>query len=303
MTIYIICGPTASGKSALALDVARHQQGHIINADSMQLYKELPVLSAQPSLKDQASLPHFLYGTLSVTEISSVGKWLQLVEGVLKKSPSPSSIFVGGTGLYLKALIEGLSPIPDIPGIVRQELATLTRTTSPEDLFQLLREEDPLTAAQIDPHNTQRILRALEVIRHTQKPLAEWQQMAKEKTISLPLPLKIILIDPDRETLYATINQRVEDMLEKGAIAEVQKLKENYIIPSTTSQKMLGYEEISAYLGGYLSRREMIEQLQQKTRHYAKRQLTWFRNQFKPDIIWPKIYEPSAWVEFVSGME
>jgi tRNA dimethylallyltransferase len=303
MPTYIICGPTASGKSTLSLDLARHQDGHILNADSMQLYKELPILSAQPSLVDQTSIPHFLYSTLSIAEINSVGKWLHAVQTVLKKSSIKTPIFVGGTGLYLKALLEGLSPIPDIPPSVRQELESLLISTSKDYLFQLLKKEDPLTAEKIGPHNTQRILRALEVIRYTQKPLLEWHQIAKEKIVSLPLPIKIILIDPDRDALYAVINQRVELMLDSGAIEEVQTLKENHIIPSTTGQKMLGYEEICAYLGGHLSRKEMTEQIQQKTRHYAKRQMTWFRHQLSPDFIWPKVYAPSDWSGVLSKMK
>ena len=303
MTTYIICGPTASGKSALAIDIARHQTGHVINSDSMQVYKELPILSAQPVLLDQQEVPHLLYGLLSVTEVSSVGKWLNAANQAIKKPEVTTPVFVGGTGLYTKSLLEGLSPIPDIPASVREEIALAVENAPKGHLFQMLKKEDPLTAQNIDPQNTQRILRALEVIRHTQKPLAEWQKLAKEKLVQLPQPIKVILIDPDRETLYQKINDRVEHMLEQGAIKEVLKLKENHIIPSTTAHKTLGYEEISAYIDGHLSRSEMIEQIQQKTRHYAKRQMTWFRNQFKPDFIWSKIYGVSDWPEFVSKME
>ena len=298
MTTYIICGPTASGKSTLALDIARHVNGHILNADSMQLYKELPILSAQPTLSDQASVPHFLYSILHITDINSAGKWLQSVEAVLKKSPPHPPILVGGTGLYIKTLLEGLSPIPDIPPSLRAELDSLLAATSTTQMFQLLKEEDPLTAEKMDPRNTQRILRALEVIRHTRKPLLEWQKIPKEKIVPLSPPLKIILIDPDRETLYAALNKRVEHMLENGAIDEVRRLKERHILPSLTAKKTLGYEEILSYLEGHLVHGEMTEQIQQKTRHYAKRQMTWFRHQLSPDFIWPKIYVPSDWPEF-----
>jgi tRNA dimethylallyltransferase len=301
MTTYIICGPTASGKSSLALDMARFLKGQIINADSMQLYKEFPLLSAQPSAADQHQVPHFLYGALSATEISSAGRWLDLTETLLKNPALHTPVVVGGTGLYIKALLEGLSPIPEIPGMVRQEVALLANTLSREDLFRHLQEEDPLTAAQIDPHNTQRILRALEVIRYTQKPLAEWQKMEKEKRIALSLPIRIILIDPDRETLYARINQRTEWMVENGVIEEIKKIKDLPL--SSTAKKILGYEDGSAYLDGHLSKGEMIEQIQQKTRQYAKRQMTWFRHQLTPDFIWPKIYEASDWEAFLSGMK
>lgn len=303
MPTYIICGPTASGKSSLAIDISISQKGHIINTDSMQGYKELPILSAQPFIIDQQKAPHLLYGTLSVTEVNSVGKWLQSVGHMMKKHSITTPVFVGGTGLYIKSLLEGLSPIPDIPSSVREEIASSLKDVSTDHLFQILQKEDPLTAAQIDSSNTQRILRALEVIRYTKKPLAEWQKISKEKMVLLPEPIKIILIDPDRDALYTAINNRVEHMLEQGAIKEVLKLKENHIIPSTTARKTLGYEEVSAYLDGHLTRGEMIEQIQQKTRHYAKRQLTWFRNQFKPDFIWPKIYRSSDWEEFLSKME
>lgn len=301
MPTYIICGPTASGKSDLAIDLARSLKGTVINADSMQLYKEFPLLSAQPSAHSQNQIPHRLYGALSATEVSSVGRWLQLVEESLKDFSVHTPIFVGGTGLYLKALVEGLSPIPDIPGIVRQQLALLAKTISQEELFAHLQTEDPLTASQIDPHNTQRVLRALEVIRSTHKPLVEWQKLEKEKMVTLPLPIKTILIDPDRETLYARINHRTEWMMENGVIEEIKKIKERGIFLSSTAEKILGYEEISAYLETYISKGEMIEQIQQKTRHYAKRQMTWFRHQMAPTLIWPKIYEPSDWESFVSG--
>lgn len=301
MTTYIICGPTASGKSGLALDLARRLKGQIINADSMQLYKEFPILSAQPSATDQQQVPHFLYGALSAAETSSAGRWLELVETLLKKPALHTPVLVGGTGLYIKALLEGLSPIPEIPGTVRQELALLASTLSREELFHQLQTEDPLTAAQIDPHNTQRVLRALEVIRYTQKPLAEWQRLEKEKKVTLPLPLKIILIDPDRETLYARINQRTEWMIDNWVIEEVKKIKDLSL--SSTAKKILGYEDISAYLQGHLSKGEMIEQIQQKTRQYAKRQMTWFRHQLTPDLIWPKIYESSDWESLLSGMK
>ncbi|MFN7662358.1 MAG: tRNA (adenosine(37)-N6)-dimethylallyltransferase MiaA [Alphaproteobacteria bacterium] len=303
MSTYIICGPTASGKSALALDIACHLKGHVLNADSMQLYKELPILSAQPFLIDQQKVPHLLYGSFSVTERGSVGKWLTLVEHNLKTKDISCPVFVGGTGLYINALLEGLSPIPDTPPDVRAKLTEILSGNSPEYMFNLLKTQDPLTASQIDPHNTHRILRALEVIQFTKKPLAEWQQIPREKKISFPSPIKVILIEPDRQALHKVINNRVEQMIDKGAIKEVLKLKDNHILPSTTACKTIGYEDIYAYLRGYLSQEEMIEQIQQKTRQYAKRQITWFRHQIKPDFIWPKIYHQSDWPTVLSEMK
>lgn len=303
MPTYIVCGPTASGKSKLALDIALYLNGGIINADSMQSYEKLPILSAQPSVEDQKLVRHFLYGDFSVTEVNSSGKWLSSVQNLLKESSFQIPVFVGGTGLYIKALLEGLSPIPEIPGFIRQQLSVLAKTTSKDDLFGILQKEDPLTAEKIDPYNTQRILRALEVMRYTHLSLTEWQKISKEKMVDLPLPIKVILIDPNREALYDHINHRTEHMMKMGAIEEVKSLKEKNIILSTAAQKMLGYEEISAYLDGHLSRGEMIEQIQQRTRQYAKRQMTWFRHQIKPDFIWPKIYKTSDWKDFLSEMK
>jgi len=303
MTTYIICGPTASGKSSLSLDLAHYKKGNIINADSMQMYKDLPILSAQPSNDNHKEIPHFLYGSLGITETHSVGKWLEKIRYLLPKHPNHPSLFVGGTGLYIKSLLEGLSPIPDVPESLRSELSSLLLSSSKEHVFDLLQKEDPLSAQKIGPHNSQRILRALEVIRYTKKSLVDWQKEPREKIAKFPLPIKIILIDPDREALYESINHRVSSMLESGAIEEVTALKERGITPSHTSIKTIGYEEIFAYLDHALSRKEMIEQIQQKTRNYAKRQITWFRHQLSPDLIWPKVYSHPQWTDFLSEMK
>lgn len=280
MKLILIGGPTASGKSALALDLARHLNGQIINADSMQVYKGLPILSAQPSAEEQAQASHKLYGFLEMEEPFSVAIWVKLAVHAIKNFKGPS-IVVGGTGLYLKALLEGISSIPDIPSSVRESLAQ----QETKDLYARLQKEDPLMAERLKPGDTQRIIRALEVKLHTGKSLQEWQASETESPLKNIKPL-VIKILPPREELYESINKRANWMIQKGAREEVRAIPSQKL----NSLKTLGYAELKAYLKGDLSLEEARLKMQQKTRNYAKRQTTWFRHQIEAELMIEKIY-------------
>ncbi len=280
MNLILIGGPTASGKSAMALDLAKHLKGQIINSDSMQVYKGLRILSAQPPLEEQAQVPHKLYGFLEMDEPFSVAKWLNLAVHEIKNFKGPS-IVVGGTGLYLKALLEGISSIPEIPSSVRESLSQ----EATRDLYVRLQKEDPQMAERLKNGDTQRIIRALEVKMHTGKSLLEWQTQDTESPLKKERPF-VIKILPPREELYEGINKRVEEMIQKGALVEVKAVRANNL----NSLKTLGYTELTSYLEGTLSLGEASLKIQQKTRNYAKRQITWFRHQIKADLVVEKIY-------------
>lgn len=266
-------GPTASGKSALAMNLAERVNGVIINADAMQMYRDLCILTARPTEEEEAQIPHRLYGVLAATDTSTVALWLQLVVPEIRAvwAAGQQPILVGGTGMYIKALMEGLAEIPAIPAEIRAEARRLG--------IAALADYDPLMHARLKPGDTQRRLRALEVVLATGKSLAEWQEMPP----TLPLPeatFQVYKVDRSREEIYARIDQRFAEMAGNGAIEEVSKLQ----IPNLqTSNYPLfrahGVPEILKYLAGEMTLEAAISQAQQNTRNYAKRQMTWLRNQ------------------------
>jgi len=299
--VVIIQGPTASGKSALSIDLAQVFQGCIINADSMQLYRELPILSAQPSAEELRKTPHKLYGILDPTEQCSASRWATLVREVLEKEKENfrTFILVGGTGFYIKSFLEGLSPIPDVPQEYRQKLQHILVTQGKEALYKMLQEKDPVMSEKLIPQDTQRVMRALEIILFTKKSLAEWQKEKGEENVVTPSFL--INLIPPREPLYERINQRVLHMLEQGALEEVRALWERGLSYPTCS-KTLGYQELVNHLEGKISLDQAVEKIQQKSRNYAKRQLTWLRHQTKPSLVWEKLYESKDWQPFRLGL-
>jgi tRNA dimethylallyltransferase len=274
--IYIIGGPTASGKSAFALELARGVEGEIINGDSMQLYRHLHILTARPT--DVQDIPHHLYGVLQGNEISSLGWWYEaackVIEGIQARGKTP--IVVGGTGLYLRALTQGLSLIPDIPDVIRQEARHLAGTLSEEDFFKLVVREDPKIQGVIHQNDTQRLTRALEVIWATQSSLQDCQ--GKPRKI-LELDSQYLVILPPRDILYQRINDRFIWMVENGALKEVEDLLQSNIDPASPVLKAVGVPELTGYLKGNFSLDQAIAQAQQSTRRYAKRQTTWFTRQ------------------------
>lgn len=282
--VLIVAGPTASGKSALAMAAAREFDGVVINADSMQVYAELRVLTARPSPEEEALVPHRLYGVLSATETCSAGRWreMALAEIAACHAAGRLPVVCGGTGLYLKALTEGLSPMPEVPEDIRAAWRARLAAKGGEALHQLLAARDPVTAGRLEAGDGQRIVRALEVLDHTGRSLAEWQAIPPEGPPQ-GLRFLIILLMPPRDWLYARCDRRLAAMVQDGALEEVRRLGAMRLDPDLPAAKALGVPELSAYLAGNLDLGEAVSLAQQATRRYAKRQSTWFRHQIIAD--------------------
>jgi tRNA dimethylallyltransferase len=285
--LALIAGPTASGKSALALALAEQTDGVIINADSAQLYRDLPVLSAAPTAAELARAEHRLYGVLDGASPCSAADWAAMarreVEAAHQRDKLP--ILVGGTGLYLRTLLDGIAPIPPIDPQVRAEV----RARHVGDNHARLAELDPAAAARLNPADTLRIARALEVVVSTKRTLADWQRR-REGGIAGAIRLQPIILLPPRDWLYARCDERFAAMVEHGAIEEVQALLRRNLDAKLPVMRAIGVREIGAYLNGDFDRDEAIARGQQATRNYAKRQYTWFAHQPPPQ--WPRFAEP-----------
>ena len=284
--IILIYGPTASGKSKFAIKIAKKINGEIVNADSMQIYKELKILSARPLKTDYKKIKHHLYGFHSVKKNFSTGNWLRLVKKKIKeiKKRKKTPILVGGTGLYFKALTEGLVKIPNIPIKLRKNIRELHKKLGPKKFFSRLKNLDPLAAKRINPLDSQRSIRAYEIKLFTKKSMYEWFKNTKsdfEKE-----DFYKILIDYPREKLINQINIRSKNMIKNNAILEVKKLMKLNVPSSKTVQKAIGVREIGAYINQNIQINELIEKISIKTRQYAKRQTTWARGNM---IDWNKI--------------
>jgi tRNA dimethylallyltransferase len=273
--ILILTGTTCSGKSALALELAATRPAVIINADAMQMYRELRILTARPSVEEEACVEHALYGVLDATTNGSVKLWLEMVLPVIAQARKDGKLpmLVGGTGMYLKALMEGINDIPPIPDDVREAV----RNT--ENIYEALQAKDPIMAARLKLGDTQRILRALEVVEATGESLASFQ----EKPTTSPLPdarFHMCFADKSREEIYARIDARFLQMMEQGALEEVRALMELQLPETLPLMRAHGVPELIRYLQGTMTREEAVAKGQQNTRNYAKRQITWLRNQF-----------------------
>ena len=275
--IILISGPTASGKSNFSIKLAKKINGEIINADSMQVYKELKILSARPNLKDYQSIKHHLYGFHSVKNNFSTGDWLKnaikKIKEVRRKKKIP--IFVGGTGLYFKALIEGLVSIPNIPIRFRNKIRNLHKNLGQKKFYQKLIKLDPYSKEKINPTDTQRSIRAYEVKQFTKKSLHDWFKNTKsyfEKEDFFK-----IYIDYPREELIQRIGKRTEQMIKIGAINEVKRFIKLKVRKDKSVNKAIGIHEIKEYLEKRNDMSEVIEKISIKTRQYAKRQSTWAR--------------------------
>lgn len=275
--VQIIFGPTASGKSLCAIQRVQKSGGVIINADATQLYAELRILSARPSEADEKEAPHLLYGVVQGSENASVAWWVQRATEEIQKAweRKETPVLCGGTGMYLAALMEGISEIPAVPAEVRQQVAEMQNG----ELHSVLQKHDPQMAAKLKEGDTQRLRRACEVWFATGQSLSAWQQAPKKR----PLPeaeWQVTLLNPPRAALYERINQRFLQMMEMGAEEEVRALMAKGYPASHPIMKAVGVPEISAYLRGEISKEAATEIAQQHSRNYAKRQITWLKNQF-----------------------
>lgn len=283
--VLIIAGPTAGGKSGAALDVAREFGGAVINCDSMQVYHELHILSARPSSVDEAFAPHRLYGVLPASERCSAGRWLELAVPEIKRAWSENRlpIITGGTGLYIKALQEGLSPIPDIPARFRSEAQDLHTEVGGEAFRATLVELDPDSAALLPAGDTQRLIRAYEVVKATGKPLSQWRQ-GTEAVPPIEAKYTTIVLMPPRDELYATIDTRFDQMIEAGALEEAKAIHNLDLDPGLPAMKAVGVPQLGRYLRGEQTLETACEDAKRASRNLAKRQMTWFRNQIEFDL-------------------
>jgi tRNA dimethylallyltransferase len=282
----LIAGPTASGKSAAALMLAERLGGTVVNADSMQVYRELPILAAHPTPEEFARVPHRLYGTIPAAEAYSVGRWLNDAKEAIGAAAAEGTvpILAGGTGLYFKALQEGLAPVPDVPPEIRSLWRDRAAMQGAEALHRELDARDPAMAARIPSADSQRIVRALEVIDATSISLAEWQGAAAAPVLA-PDGVMRLVIAPERPPLYAAIDARFDSMVAAGAIEEVGALLALGLDPGLPAMRAHGVRELAGYLSGRTGRAEAIAKAKTETRRYAKRQMTWLKR-FMKDWHW-----------------
>ena len=275
--IILVYGPTASGKSKFAVQLAKKVNGEIINADSMQIYKEFKILSARPLQKDYQKIKHHLYGFHNAKKNFSTGEWLKLVNKKILdlKKRKKTPILVGGTGLYFKALTEGLVDIPNIPIRYRKEVRSLHRKIGAKKFFLKLIKLDPLTKQYIDPSDTQRSIRAYEIKLFTKKSIYDWFKNTKSNYENKDFYK--IYIDYPRKELLERIAHRAREMIENGAIKEVKKFNKLRIPKSKSASKAIGVNEIREFIAKKIQISEVIEKISIKTRQYAKRQSTWAR--------------------------
>ena len=282
--VIIVTGPTASGKSGLGLELARRFKGVVVNADSLQVYRELRILTARPDANAEAAVSHRLYGMVPASERFSVGEWLTLArrEIDLVHEAGHLPIFVGGTGLYIRSLVEGIALIPEISAGVRLAATKLYGEIGEVRFRARLAERDPKVERRLQTGDKQRLIRAWEVLEATGKPISEWQ--SGKNIGGLKCPFFVITIMPQRAKLYRACDQRFETMLDSGALNEVAVLSRLGLDPSLPALKALGFRPLVRYLKGDLSLDKAREMACQATRNYAKRQYTWFRNQLTPNI-------------------
>jgi tRNA dimethylallyltransferase len=293
----LIAGPTASGKSALALELAQKTGGVVINADSMQVYRDLRVITARPTPQEEAQVPHRLYGHVDATVNFSVGYWVADAAAALAevRSQNRLPIFVGGSGLYFKALTHGLSAVPPIPPAVREDVRSRLERDGVEALHAELAQRDPDTAERLRPRDRTRIARALEVVEATGRSLTDWHREGLPPLLPSG-ELSALFLAPDRDQLYARIDARFDAMLKAGALEEVAALSARHLDPLLPAMKAHGVPALIRHLGGEITRAEAAEIGRANTRQYAKRQFTWFRHQL-PEFQWVKPEDARGWLD------
>jgi len=292
--VWLIAGPTASGKSALALRFAETTGAEIVNADSMQLYADLRVLTARPSPEEEARAHHHLYGVADAAETWSVGAWLRAATKALAEIAARDrpAVVVGGTGLYFSALTQGLAEIPAIPDDVRAEVRERLDRVGEDAFREALALTDPEAAARIARGDRQRLARAMEVATATGRALTDWQ--ASTTPLLAPGAYRPLVLDPPRDALYARCDARLGAMAGSGGLEEVRTLMARRLDPELPAMKALGVREFGRHLRGELTLDDALGLARQETRRYAKRQVTWFRNQTPH---WPRTIDPSTWAD------
>ncbi len=283
--IIILSGPTASGKSALALFIAAEIDAVIINCDSKQIYREIPIITAQPTEAEKQTVEHNLYGVISAAEDCSVARWIELAIGAISAARAKNKIplLVGGTGLYIKYLTEGLPNIPDIEDDIRAKVRDRLAEIGSVQLHQELTKIDAEMAEKLKPNDGQRIARAYEVIQQTGKSLLWWQQQKSQPFYSKE-SFQTFFLAPDREKVYENCNKRFVTMVNDGVIDEIKALDSMSLDATLPAMKAHGVPEILSYLHGNMTLDDAIDQAQKNTRHYIKRQFTWFKHQMQ-DVI------------------
>jgi tRNA dimethylallyltransferase len=296
--IILIAGPTASGKSALALALAEKLGGAIINADSMQVYRDLRIITARPTPEEEVRVPHRLYGHVDAAENFSVGRWCSEIADVLAAAlrDARTAIVVGGTGLYFSALTQGLAAVPPIPAQIRNEVRTRLASDGVEALHAELARRDPIAAARLMPGDRARITRALEVVLATGRSLLLWHEANMPAPVDAALAAKVFLM-PDRDALLRQIDARFDAMMAAGALDEVRALAARRLDPNLPAMKAHGVPWLIRHLNGEIALAEAVEGGKRETRQYTKRQATWFRNQLS-DFVW---VEPERALAAVEG--
>jgi tRNA dimethylallyltransferase len=292
----LIAGPTASGKSALALELAQAHDAVIINTDSMQVYRDLRVITARPTPEEEARAPHRLYGHVDAAVNFSAGAWVADAALVLAEARAQNRlpIFIGGSGLYFKALTRGLSAVPPIAAEIREAVRARLERDGVEALHAELALRDPASAQRLKPRDRARIARALEVVESTGRSLTDWHRDGLPPLLP-PAQFRALFLEPDRDTLYARIDARFDAMLEAGALDEVARLASRQLDPLLPAMKAHGVPALIRHITGEITREQAAEIGRADTRHYAKRQFTWFRHQL-PEFEWVKPEQAGAWL-------
>jgi tRNA dimethylallyltransferase len=300
-TCLIVSGPTASGKSSLAVAVAERFGGTVVNADSVQLYRDLRILSGQPEAALQARAPHRLFGILRADQTSSAGWWRRQALAAIAEAAGDHRlpIVVGGTGLYVEALVHGLHPVPPVPDEVRGAMRRRLVEEGPAALHADLARGDPDTAARLGPTDSQRIVRALEVLTATGRPLSDWQK-AQRDPVPADVEFRHVLLWPPREVVYAACDARFDRMMAAGALAEAKHLAAMALAPTLPVMKAVGLPPLLRHLRGEIELDEAVRMAKRDTRRYAKRQMTWYRHRVVPDRTWNAQFSESLHQEIFS---
>jgi len=293
----LIAGPTASGKSALALELAERTGGVVINTDSMQVYRDLRIITARPTPQEEARVPHRLYGHVDAAVNCSAGHWVSDAAAVLAEARAQHRlpIFTGGSGLYFKALTRGLSAVPPVAAEIRDSVRARLERDGVEALHAELGQRDPASAERLKPRDRTRIARALEVIEATGRSLTDWHRDGLPPLLA-PGSFRAVFLAPERDALYARIDARFDTMLQAGALEEVAKLGARHLDPLLPAMKAHGVPALLRHFNGEITLEQAAEIGRADTRHYAKRQFTWFRHQL-PEFEWVTPEAARGWLE------